>query len=55
MSCSGQVWACDFGLGPSSGFKMGPAYNSGVNAALYYHNCLEYDSSVIAECRLREP
>jgi len=25
---SSQVWACDLGLGPGSGFKMRPFYNS---------------------------
>jgi len=28
MSLSSLVWACDFGLGPVSGFKMRPFYKS---------------------------
>jgi len=28
MSGTSQVWACDFGLGPGSGFKMKPFYKS---------------------------
>ena len=31
MSSSGQIWACDFGLGPGSGFKIMPVYNSELN------------------------
>jgi len=28
MPGSSQVWACDFRLGPGSGFKIRPFYNS---------------------------